>query len=137
MRTDEIEIKNAKITATSLGLEDHGIFTANLCLEFDGGGCWFGGWALDDKPVEPMAKGEAGRRRGTAYGLDAIMLLLRVLGVSKWEDVKGQFVRARLVGGWGGKVEAVGHLMRDDWFTFDDERILGAAELRARKATRA
>lgn len=43
-----MEIKNAKITSTSLGYEDHGILTFGLCLDISGGGgVVYGGFALD------------------------------------------------------------------------------------------
>ena len=42
------EIKNARITRTTLGVEDHGILTAFLHLEGDGWGIGFGGYALDE-----------------------------------------------------------------------------------------
>ena len=42
-----MEIKNAKITGTMLGREDHGIFTFMIYVKFDGCSCGVGGYALD------------------------------------------------------------------------------------------
>lgn len=43
-----MEIKNAKVTSTSLGYEDHRILTFGLCLDISGGGgVVYGGFALD------------------------------------------------------------------------------------------
>lgn len=78
----------AKVEYTRLGAEDHGIFTASIGFV---SGAWhqsMGDYCLD----EPLrdADGSFLRREGTAYGLDHVMRLLWVFGVSKWEDVKGQ-----------------------------------------------
>lgn len=106
-------IQNAKITSTQLGDEDHGIMTCYLMLEGDGWGCAFGGFALDtfDKTLN--------RRVGTAAGLDAIMELMKTLEVNKWEDLTGQYVRC-VSAGWGGKIEKIGHLLKDKWFSFKE-----------------
>ena len=63
------EIVNARIRSTTLGVEDHGIFTAWLNLDYGGSGQGFGGWALDGKPVKRDAHS---RRPGTAYGCEFI-----------------------------------------------------------------
>jgi hypothetical protein len=72
------------ITATSLGLEDHGVMTTQLIFEGVGWGVGFGGMCLDE-----FDKAED-RRVGSAFGLDHIMELLRVVGVSSWEKIKGK-----------------------------------------------
>lgn len=41
-------MKNAKITHTMLGTEDHGIFTFMLHVDYDGSGQGIGGYALDE-----------------------------------------------------------------------------------------
>lgn len=82
-------IANARIESTFLGVEDHGIFTFNLMLDYGGSGQGFGSYGLD--AWEELA----GRRVGTAYGLEMIKAVLQVVGVEKWEDLEGQLVRAR------------------------------------------
>ena len=42
------EIRNFKISATHLGYESHGIFTAYLTLQSAGFGISVGGYALDE-----------------------------------------------------------------------------------------
>lgn len=109
----DAEILNAKITSTSLGTEDHGIMTCYLYLEGDGWGCAYGGYALDTWDAERK------RRVGVAAGLDAIMVLMDILEISRWEDLAGKYVRCE-THGWGGKITKVGHLIKDRWFSFEE-----------------
>ena len=104
-----MEIKNAKITGTTLGREDHGIMTAWLHLEGDGWGVGFGGYGLDSYDKD------AKKRIGHAYGMAFIMGVLDVVGVDSWEKLKGQHVRVETEG-WGGKAHRIGHIMSDKWF---------------------
>jgi hypothetical protein len=77
------------IKATSLGYEDHGILTASLTVEWQGGGVSVGGFCLDT-PRDRQAKDYA--RKGTAYGLDHVIRLMETVGVDRWEDLKGKQV---------------------------------------------
>jgi hypothetical protein len=78
--------KIAKIESTTLGVEDHGIFTAFLNVTYGGAGQGVGGYCLDryDK--------EAKKRVGTAYGCEFIARLIRACGVDSWEKVKGRTI---------------------------------------------
>lgn len=102
------EIINAKITGTMLGFEDHGIMTCFIYLEMDGGGVGFGGYGLDeyDKNKE--------KRVGVGVGLDFIREIMEVVGVEKWEDLKGKYIRLDAEG-WGGKALGIGNIMKDKW----------------------
>jgi hypothetical protein len=60
----ELSIENAKITSTSLGQEDHGIFTCYVLCEFGSGGCGFGGYALDEWVESKEAQSRIGIRHG-------------------------------------------------------------------------
>lgn len=106
---------NAKIKSTMLGFEDHGIFTAYITLEGDGWGQGFGGFTF----CEPIKDG--GRflyRRGTAYAASYIMALLKALDLERWEQLPGTLVRYRRSGGGSmGKIESIGHIYKEQWFT--------------------
>lgn len=78
----------ATIESPTLWYEDHGILTAFLHLRWDGVGVCVGGYALD----RSLGLESHYKREGTAYGLDHIMALMRVVGVSSWEKLKGQRV---------------------------------------------
>lgn len=106
-------IKNAKITGTLLGVEDHGIVSCMLYLDYGGTSQGFGGYALDT-----YEKGRnhpiLGDRLGTAYGLDLIMCILKVVGVGSWEKLEGQHVRVKTEGDFG-VATAIGHFLKDEW----------------------
>ena len=104
-------IENAKITGTMFGKEDHGIFTCAICVEGSCWGCWYGNYALDtfDK--------EKGKRVATAEGLQSVMELLSTLEVNQWEELEGQYIRVKTE---KQKIVAVGHLIKDKWFSFEE-----------------
>lgn len=67
-----MEKRNARITETLLGYEDHGIFCLNLVLDYGGTCQGLGGLCLE------------GER-----GLRLIKDILGVAGVDSWEKLKG------------------------------------------------
>ena len=105
-----MEIKNAKITNTMLGREDHGIMTFMIYIDIsESGGCGVGGYAIDNYDRE--TKG----RKYTAKGLESISKILEVVGVDTWEQLKGQYIRVK-DSGWGKTIDEIGNLMEDKWF---------------------
>jgi hypothetical protein len=78
--------KIAKITATTLGLEGHGILTAMLTADYGGSGQGVGGFALDAWSEEHK------RRVSTSLCGAFITGVLRACGVDSWERVKGRTV---------------------------------------------
>jgi hypothetical protein len=90
------------ITSTRLGMEDHGITTASLTVEWAGGGVSVGGFALDT--VADKTAGDYSRR-GTAYGLDHILRILEAVGVERWERLVGEQVIVLFEGrsAWGAQ----------------------------------
>ena len=104
-----MEIRNAKITSTKLGREDHGIMTFMIFIEFAGCGCGVGGYALD------MLGRKSNERMFSTKGLEAISEILDVVGVDNWEDLKGKYIRIK-DNGWGSTVDEIGNLMEEKWF---------------------
>lgn len=77
------------IKRTTLGFEDHGILSASLHVEWQGGGVSVGGFCLD----EPRDRtGGDYARQGTAYGLDHIIRVIETVGVYTWEALVGKQV---------------------------------------------
>lgn len=109
------EIKNARIKSTMLGMEDPGIFTFSIDLDYGSSGQGFGGYSLDTPLKDKDDKFI--RRIGTALGMTCIMDLLECLEVSRWEALSGVYVRADAS---YEKVYRIGHLLKDKWFCFDD-----------------
>jgi hypothetical protein len=105
------ETKNALITGTSLGFEDHGIFTFSIHLDYGGSGQTAGGYCLDsyDKQLE--------KRVGSPLGIDLISEILKVVEVSTWEQLKGKHIR---VVASDSNVISIGNLLKDKWITFEE-----------------
>lgn len=97
--------ENAKITDVSLGIDDHCCLTFSIVLKGSGWGTCFGGYNL--------AFFNGTSFKGSEKGLEALTRIMYVVGVSKWEDIKGRYVRVkqedRLVVG-------IGNIIKDKWF---------------------
>jgi hypothetical protein len=101
------EIVNAKIVSTSLGFEDHGIMSFMITLDCGNFHQGFGGWALDEY-IKNKDK-----RVGNAWGMEAVMRVLRALDVDSWEKLKGMYVRAKIE---GGRIVSIGHIVNNTWW---------------------
>ncbi len=111
------EVRNAQIESTMLGLEDHGCLTFWLHLKFDGTGQGFGGFGMDEPVTDET--GKFLRRKGTEFGCEVILRVLNVVGVEKWEDLKGKYLRVR-GGGWSGPIEGIGNIIEERWFNMKE-----------------
>lgn len=104
----EITVKNAIIDSATITNDDHGLLTAWLTLDYGGTGQGFGGYALY------LPKSFAHHADDPwNYAGHFIWRVMEVAGVSRWEDLKGKTVRVK--GDWG-HIEAIGHIVKDDWF---------------------
>lgn len=93
---------NARIESTMLGYEEHGMLTCFLHLTQEGSGQGFGGYRLDSP-------------KGYSVFTDMwIKKILETVGVNKWEDLSGKYVR--VIGEEFGSIEAIGHITDDKWF---------------------
>ena len=105
-----MNVKNALITDTFLGREDHGIFTFWIYVDISGGGCvGIGGYALDEFDRDKD------RRIFHAESAESISHILETVGVDSWEDLKGHYIRIE-DHGWGSQVDKIGNLMDEKWF---------------------
>lgn len=104
------EIRNFKISATHLGYESHGIFTAYLTLQSAGFGISVGGYALDEF-IDT-------KRIITKKGAELIPRILDVVGVETWEQLAGQYIRVE-DNGIGESISKIGNLIEDNWLDFD------------------
>ena len=107
------EVLNAIIRSTTLGYEDHNIFTFMLHLEGDGWGCGFGGYAMDTWSKEQD------KRLPTAFGMACVCAVLQTLELDSWEKLPGTAVRA-VTEGLGGRIVRLGHLIKDRWFNVEE-----------------
>ena len=96
--SEKIETVNAQIESTSLGGYDGAgsFLTAWLYLKYDGAGQGFGGYVL-----------------GGEYAWKFISRVLEVVGVEKWEQLAGKYIRVRqdMV-----KVHEIGNILEENWF---------------------
>lgn len=105
---------NAQIEDVTLGYEEHGILTFWLTLNIaGGGGCCYGGIVLDN--YDPVT----GKRIPTAKAFECLTEIMHVVGVKNWEDLKGKYIRIK-EDCLRRKVDAIGNLMEDKWFSLDD-----------------
>lgn len=96
------EIRNAKIIDTTLGIEDHGIMTALIQVQYSGSSVQgFGGYTLTGK-----------------YAYEWLKRIFETLEVSEWEKLKGTYCRVEQD---LGKIHKIGHLLEDKWFNPSEE----------------
>lgn len=107
------EIRNAKITDTSISMGDYACLTFRITLEGDAFGVSYGGYCI--------GHGFLGSDTFTAEngsGLVAMMRIMDVVGVESWEDLKGKYVRF-VDDAWGSPVRKIGNIIEDKWFDID------------------
>lgn len=105
----DTEVENARITSTHLGLEDHGIFTFWLHLDYGSSGQGYGGYGLGSY--------KQGDSHGLDFGMATIQRVMQVVGVEKWEDLPGKYVRTEH--NWT-RVTRIGNILKDDWLDLED-----------------
>lgn len=115
MKEDEIrakglEIKNARITSAELTMSDHGCLTMWLHLIGIGWGVGYGGYCLGKGYLD------ADTFEGSAKGLEYIMRVMDVVGVERFSDLEGKYVRIANEG-WGSTVDVIGNILEDKWFS--------------------
>lgn len=112
--TTPVEIRNAVITCTKLGFAGHPaeFLEVSLTLEWPGVVASFGGWTLDGRPLASAKT----RSPSSACGL-FVARILRIAGVSQWEQLIGRNVRVC----YDNRVVSLSHITQDDWFDPDTE----------------
>ena len=104
-------IENALITNVDLSMADHGCLTLAMTLEGGGWGVVYGGYCL--------GKGYLGADDdffdGSAAGMEYLIRIMDTVGVEKFQDLKGKYVRVATKG-WGDSVKIIGNIIHDKWF---------------------
>lgn len=81
------EHRNAVISRTFLGVEDHGIFTFNLTLDYGGSGQGAGSYNLQSNGHEAK------------NGFRLLRQIIGIVGAESWESLPGKHVVALIEGG--------------------------------------
>ena len=102
--------ENAKITKASLSMEDHGIFTIRITVEGDH---WFQTMGNFQNGVGCLG---ATKWKGNGSAIVAMMKIMDVVGVSKWEDLDGKLIRVRPRNKQYGTLDEIGNIIEDKWF---------------------
>ena len=104
-------IENALITKVDLSMADHGCFALEMTLKGDCWGVVYGGYCL--------GKGYLGADddffNGSAAGMEYLIRIMDTVGVEKFQDLKGKYVRVATKG-LGSSVKIIGNIIKDKWF---------------------
>lgn len=109
-----------RVKRAFVGIEDHGILTFYVDLDFGGKGQAYGGACLDE--WNPRLR----RRVGTALGCELLLQLHRFFGVTELSKATGQAVVAEREGdaGWSGMIVRLRRLPCDGGAVFDVQAIV-------------
>ena len=114
-------IQNAVIESATITSDDHGLLSAWLSLNYGGSGQGFGGYSLYLPKTfrHHTLESPAGH---------FIWRCMEIAEVTEWSKLKGKTIRVRKADEWG-QIEAIGHIVKDDWFCpSDDFRALKKAD---------
>ena len=104
------DIENARIVKADLSMADHGVLCFELQLDGNGWGCNFGGYVI--------GRGHLGAKEFdgmSSKGTEAIMRIMDTVGVEKWSQLNGKYIRV-VSEGWGGIIHKIGNIIEDKWF---------------------
>lgn len=107
---DNVEIKNAVITDVRFDVE-RGL-SVWITLDYGGSGQGFGGYLLY------APKGWVAHNKGGDFTGHFIWRVLETAGVEEWSKLVGCTIRVKAT---FGKVEAIGHIIKDKWFNPSEE----------------
>lgn len=103
-------IENAKITSVSLTMADHERMTYWIFVKGSGWSCGIGGYVigcgcLDADTFDGI----------NGYGIESMMHIMDTVGVDRWEDLPGKYIRVETEG-WGSDIHKIGNIISSKWF---------------------
>lgn len=106
------KIENALIKNVDLSMEDHGCLTLAMTLEGNYWGVVYGGYCLGHGYLG------ADNFDGSASGLESIMRIMDTVGVERFQDLKGKYVRVATKVG-SSPIKIIGNVLKDQWFDIE------------------
>jgi len=109
-----METRNAIIESAEISIDDHGLLTAWVFLDYgDGGHQGFGGYALYlPKSFDHHSIcGPAGH---------FIYRVMAIAGVTAWDKLAGRSIRVRSESPLE-RIHSIGHIVKNDWFCPEDD----------------
>jgi len=106
-------IENAKITSVDLSMADHGVFTLSVGLDGGSWGCVYGGYVIGKGYLD------ASEFEGCKSGVESIMRIMDTIGVERFNDMTGKYVRVAVSDKWGHSIKIIGNIIKDKWFDID------------------
>lgn len=104
--SDVHEVKNAVIKKAEITADDHGILSAWLHLDYGGSCQAFGGYAL-------YLPSSFSHYEIKSYAGHFIWRCLEIAGVENWDQLQGKTIRVKSS---LSRIDAIGHIVNDDWF---------------------
>lgn len=102
-------IQNAIIEGARITSDDHGMLSAWLMLDYGGSCQGFGGYVLY------LPKSCAHHTLESLAG-HFIWRCMEIAGVAEWSQLAGKTIRVRKQDAWNCPIDAIGHIVNDDWF---------------------
>ena len=90
----------------------YGVLTLEMPITGNGWGCVYGGRVI--------GQGYLGAKefKGTPMGIEYIMRIMDIVGVEKFNEMRGKYIRVARTG-WGDPIRIIGNLIKDRWFDAD------------------
>lgn len=104
-----MRIENAQISKVSISMADHGMLTFTIFVKGNSWGCSLGNY------MNGVGHLGAKEWKGNGSAIVAMMKIMDTVGVNKWEDLEGKYVRVKS-DGCGSTMHCVGNLIEDKWF---------------------
>lgn len=111
LKEDGYKILNGVIKNVSLTMADLGCLTSYITVEGGGFGASLGGYCLGHGYLGSDHFDASGK------GLESIMRVMDVVGVERYEELKGRYVRIASKG-LGSTVSIIGNILNDKWFDY-------------------
>lgn len=103
------KIENAQITSVDLSMADYGCLCIEIGLKGSSWGCTYGGYAIGHGYLG------ADEFKGSEDGIEYIMRIMDTVGVEKFNQMKGQYVRVATRKS-DRIVKIIGNILKDQWF---------------------